>query len=194
MFRSQIDLTADELLTAHRVALARQEDNVRKHRPAAYGAPDNRGNWDAALELDEQGAQAELAFLKMTGMAHSEWQAVVDTIDLRSIPGDVGAIQVRSTKHRSGCLILHPSDPDRACFVLLLNESPTFRFAGWLWGAEGKQSWWWREDVRHPAYFVPQGRLRKRVSVDPHTRQRHPSAAGLQDSVRGAQRAAVPRL
>jgi hypothetical protein len=74
--------------------------------------------------------------------------------------GDVGDLEVRATERTDGSLILHPSDPDDAPFVLVVGCPPTLGIAGWLRGGEGKVDRWWRTDVRSPAYFVPQSALR----------------------------------
>jgi len=70
--------------------------------------------------------------------------------------GDVVGWQVRSTERLDGCLILHPEDPPDARFVLVVGRMPELRIAGWIIARDGQASRYWRSDIRHPAYLVPQ--------------------------------------
>lgn len=75
---------------------------------------------------------------------------------------DVGRLQVRVTKHRTGRLIHRPveehhDDP----WVLVVGEGDTYHLAGWLYGHECRQERWLTAPAgRPPAYFVPQDALR----------------------------------
>jgi len=121
------------------------------HLPDSYGLPPEQ-----RLIRHQQGARAEKAVA--LGM-NLPWTPVVS--DYREIGGnDVGTLGVRSTDRRHGCLILHPKDEDDRVFVLVLVETtPDFIIYGWVRGDEGKDQRYWRTDVRHPAYFVPQHAL-----------------------------------
>lgn len=59
-------LTLKERRFGRHVAAQRQADNVRRRRPNAHGAT-------AGLSLHEQGALAELAFLRMLGLPLDRW-------------------------------------------------------------------------------------------------------------------------
>lgn len=106
---------------------------------------------------DIEGAAAELAFAKARGHYYDCYVGV----NYAHQPGDVGRTQVRSTWHENGCLTVYDNDPDDAAFVLMVGMIPTFRIAGWLYGREAKDPRWRREDLRKPAFFVPQPALRR---------------------------------
>lgn len=101
------------------------------------------------------GALAELAFAKATGRY---WLAL--TKDPKTLPGDVGGDQIRSTSRSDGSLILHPEDSDEARFYLVVGTCPRYTIVGWVYGSEGKNRTFWREDTGRPAFFVPQSQLR----------------------------------
>lgn len=145
-------------LTWHEVSLAaiagcqRNLQGLARGRPVAFGvsATAPGGTWGIHIE----GACAELAVAKATG---SYWEPVwSQTDDQRD---DVEGWQVRSTARDNGALILHPTDPDDARFVLLVGLAPRYRIAGWIDGAAGKRQEFWRTDTGRPAFFVPQSAL-----------------------------------
>lgn len=82
--------------------------------------------------------------------------------------GDIGVVgnydvggkyEVRGTKYRNGCLLLHPEDKE-APYILVTGEGKDFNIVGWIMGSEGKKDKYWRTDVRYPCYFVPQDALK----------------------------------
>lgn len=72
---------------------------------------------------------------------------------------DLPGVEVRSTEHERGCLILHPSDDDDKAFVLVIGQYPRYRVAGWIVARLGKTPDHWREQARQAAFFVPQPAL-----------------------------------
>jgi len=114
----------------------------------AYGAAN-----DDAWQISIQGQLAEYAVAKALD---AFWHAAKD---VGPRVGDVGRLEVRATLRQGGSLIVHESDPDEACFVLVTGDAPTLRLVGWLRGADAKQPRYWRTDVRHPAFFVPPAML-----------------------------------
>jgi hypothetical protein len=71
--------------------------------------------------------------------------------------GDVeGGIQVRWTPLGHGSLIVHDDDKDHLVGALVVNPQWPLRIAGWFPIHLAKRACWWRDDVREPAYFVPQ--------------------------------------
>jgi hypothetical protein len=91
-------------------------------------------------------------------------------------PGDVGKIEVRSTPHPGGHLILHkpieedgmPKDNPNSIYVLVLSyASPVFYIAGWLYGHEGQiETVWNRQpDKNRPCYWINQHVLRSPASL-----------------------------
>lgn len=86
------------------------------------------------------------------------WCPVVDN-PWTELEGDVGRIQVRTTKLREPHLICHDRDPDDAVFVLVSRKAKNhFRVEGWLFGREAKDKQWWGDkfNKKRPAYFVPE--------------------------------------
>lgn len=76
------------------------------------------------------------------------------------LAGDVeGGISVRWTRRASGCLIIHEDEPNQLRAVLVVGVTWPLRIAGWFEVGRAKRREWWRDDVRHPAYFVPQSAL-----------------------------------
>ena len=89
---------------------------------------------------------------------------------------DLPGVEVRSTAHSQGCLILHPSDPDNTAFVLVTGAYPRYTVAGWIVARCGKVDRYWRQQSR-PAYFVPQGALHPIETLHhyaQHTKRLHP--------------------
>lgn len=75
--------------------------------------------------------------------------------------GDVeGGISVRWTARTNGCLIVHEDEPDELISVLVVGHAPDCEIKGWLQTYEAKVPSYWRSNVRHPAFFVPQEALR----------------------------------
>lgn len=71
-----------------------------------------------------------------------------------------GKVEVRSTHHAGGCLIVHETDRDLP-FVLAIVRGATVTLAGWLPGNEGKSRDFWADKGNgRPAFFVPQTFLR----------------------------------
>lgn len=145
-----VSLTDKEIAFARLKGTERQEDNERKGRRAAYSF---RGNEE---RLHQVGCLAELAVSKCLDLP---WVPVIDTNDLKSIKSDVGPYQVRSTNYHNGCLLLHDSDRDDDVFILVISGGEQFKLVGWISACDGKKAKFWREDVRHPCYFVPQSAL-----------------------------------
>lgn len=140
-------LTWLEQLQAVEVGGIRKITALRDGRHVRRGQEPN--NWTDEIE----GAAAELAVAKTTGRY---WHALGKG---HTDPADVGRLEVRSTGHAHGCLILHPDDPDEARFVLVTGRIPEFTIRGTIVARDGKIDRYWRTDLRYPAYFVPQAAL-----------------------------------
>src|SRR5262245_14237971 len=139
-----------ELLQAAIVGSQRQVKRLREGMHDAHGY--NGDGWSIHIE----GAAAEMAYAKAT----NRYWSVPVADDFRSVPGDVGTVQIRSTPRPNGCLILHPGDRDDAPFVLAIGRAPAFDFVGWGYAGDLKRREYWREDTGRPAFFVPQDALR----------------------------------
>lgn len=145
---SVIRLSSSELITAATIGALRQITNLRDGRTAAYGSVE-----ESPWQIHIEGACAEMAVAKAMNRF---WSGALGALDA----DDVGPLQVRSTARRDGSLILHAEDRDDRAFVLVTGQAPTYVLRGWIHAAHGKRKEFYRSDVRHPAYFVPQNALK----------------------------------
>lgn len=124
---SDVLLTWVEVIQAAQVGVFRQVRACRKGRVERHGEPRQRGPWEIQIE----GAAAEMAVAKALGMY---W---ADSTEL-DYNGDVGRYHVRSSDLADAHLLLYPTDPDEACFILVTGRAPLFHIRGWIVAAEGK--------------------------------------------------------
>lgn len=151
----KVRLTWPEVSYGAKIGVDRQLANVRQ------GNHDGHRFKGDPFDIHIQGSLAELAWAK----AHKKyWEPFVS--DPKTLPGDVGHVQIRSTTRRNGCLIVHESDPDTAPFYLVVADLPDFTIAGWVYGHEAKDRRFWRTDTGRPAFFVPQEHLRPPVAAE----------------------------
>lgn len=147
-----VTLNDHELLSAAIAGCQRRVMGIRKDRPQLHGA-DLRANF---WQIDIMGTLTEYALAKAV---NAHWEPATDC-PLSSLPGDVGRLQVRSTCYMSGKLIVHPSDPDDAPFVLAVLREPEIKFCGWMRGADAKILGERRDGVSGPEFWVAQSQLR----------------------------------
>ena len=145
-----VTLTASELLLASGVGARRHAANLIAGRHDRHGAPPD---WSVHIE----GGCGELAAAKALGCY---WPASVDFRERQS--GDLpGGVEVRTTSHATGCLLLHPEDADDRRYILVTGRAPTFEVRGWCRGWEGKHQSFWKDPAGgRPAFFVAQKCLR----------------------------------
>lgn len=144
-----VTLSWAEVFQGANAGVMRHLLNLKDGNRHAHGYSGGEG-W----ELHITGALGELAFAKLT---NRYWESVAS--DFRSLIGDVGRHQVRTTARENGCLIVHERDPDDAMFFLVIGTAPTFYVAGGIQGSAAKSEEWWRTDTGRPAFFVPQDAL-----------------------------------
>lgn len=143
-----IKLTYHEIMQAAHCGVMRQVENLKKNRQAAYGAG-RHNDWQLALE----GCLGEMAVarhLQCYWSGKGEFRGF-----------DVGTVQVRTTRHEDGRLILHPKDNDDHQFWLVTGINGVYRIRGWIYGFDGKKEEFWedpKKEDRH-AFFVPQHKL-----------------------------------
>jgi len=142
----KIVLTPSEMVSAGAVGLQRHVANIAAGRTDRHGATPG----DFAPHI--LGALGEMATAKALGMFWSP-SSTFATRNAGDLPGGV---EVRTTGHPSGRLLLHPSDPDDRRYVLVVAAPPVFEVVGWLVGATGKQERWWSDPSGkgRPAFFV----------------------------------------
>lgn len=112
---------------------------------------------DKLWQTQCEGACAEMALAKALDRY---WSPVGEMF-----AGDVGRDEVRCTALPHGSLIIHKPDADDRPFYLVVGSYGRFEVKGWMLGADGKRREWWRDDVRNPAYFVPQRALQPFAGV-----------------------------
>jgi hypothetical protein len=144
-----VKLSRHELLSAAVAGCQRRVVSVEVQRPQFYGA-DERGNY---WQIDIQGAIAEFAVAKAFD---KYWEPATDK-SLKSLPGDVGFYQIRSTMHKTGQLIVHERDADDVPFILAIVSEPYVKLAGFLYGGEAKQI---GDKRKYGDYWVSQDKLR----------------------------------
>lgn len=113
------------------------------------------------LAQDLKSAYAELAVAKYT---EAYWNGNLQNFKA----ADAGKLQVRSTDHENGSLIIHRNekDKDEDIFVLAVTNEIRLgevkvKLMGWILGEDGKRGRFWkkpRED-RPAAFFVNQSAL-----------------------------------
>lgn len=146
-----VRLTDLELAIADFVAEQRNRDGIR-----AGAAKTKHGFEGSHIDLHKRGCRGEMAFAK--GM-NRYWTGSGCTYHLDD---DVGSVQIRTTSHVHGCLLVRPGegaldDP----WVLVVGEGSDYCIVGWMWGRDARRDKWLRDPAgRPPAYFVPQEALR----------------------------------
>lgn len=130
---------------ATHVGYLRQLSNLG--RADAYGF--DADGWGAHIE----GATAEYAVAKHYDLP---WSGVVK--NPWKLQGDVGELQVRSTKVYGNRLITHPKDGDDDWFIFVVSSSDllSHELMGCMKGGVSKFKDWWEDPTgKRPAYFVP---------------------------------------
>lgn len=161
-----VQLTPPQVSHAHEVATLRHRNNIRDRRTARYGY---RGD---PFRAHLQGALGEKAVAVALGM---RWTGSIGDLSA----ADVGVLQVRTTTHQNGRLILHPSDKDSDMFILAVLDGSAVDLAGWIMARDGKVDAYWCDPTgggRH-AFFVPRKALLTINPGDPRW-QAHTSDMG----------------
>jgi hypothetical protein len=155
MIVDNVYLSVKELKFAEEIAKKRNRSQRNGNRLDGKVVKDSLG-------IDIQGAQAELAVSIALGL---EWDGDFKELSKwhswRIDGHDVSGLEVRSTHHKNGSLILHPKDKDNSKFILVIVESPKFKLVGWNFGREGKIKKYWRDvGYGRPCYMLPQCNLK----------------------------------
>lgn len=155
-----ITLTEDEINQAQQIA------KLRNQSQRDAGRPDGLVK-GSSLDRDTQGALSELAVSKALNLPWDGSFIPISVWDKWKYEGnDVGKLEIRSTSLAKGRLILHPKDKDFSPYVLVLSDKhPEYQLIGWLFGAEGKNSKYWRNNVPKPCFMVPQTKLNSMDSL-----------------------------
>lgn len=143
-----ITLTPAEIMLGATAGMMRQVENIKNNARPFYGA-----GRDNDWQLNIEGVLGEMALSKHLGIY---WKGK----GTMRAP-DVGDVDVRTTAHEGGHLILHPNDPDDRLFYLLTGKNGTYTLHGSILGRAGKLDKWVKDPTGgRPAYFVPQEALK----------------------------------
>lgn len=170
----EVRLTVEEQHEASRVAWQRHYS----HRDLGRRDTKTRAGDDGRL-LDLRGALAEQAVAVAFDVPWdgkfkpiSEWEL------WRREGHDVSGIEVKATKLRDGCLILHKhSAPNLPAVLAVIDSKDLVTLVGWCFTHEGQKDEYWRTDVPVPCYMVPQldlkfvAELTKLLGVEPPARE-----------------------
>lgn len=142
-----VQLTVDEILSAAHVGIVRGQIVIAKNWKDTYGEPPDKF-WQRHVE----GALAEYARCKYAGVY---WPGV----GVPSDPDCGDGEDVRVTEVASGHLPLHHRDLDDRRYWLLTGSRGTYVVRGSILGKHGKDQRFWKTDIRHPCFMVPQSEL-----------------------------------
>ena len=148
---THVNLSPSEMMLAAHAGVMRQVENKKLGRKPFYGAGSNN-DW----QLNIEGCAGEYALAKYLGVHWSgkgEFRAP-----------DVGVVDVRTTTHENGRLILHPDDPDDRVFWLVTGRNGDYIVRGWILGLDGKKEEFWSDPSGkgRSAFFIPQSALSQR--------------------------------
>jgi len=145
----EVSLTLSEIMYGAYAGIGRRVSAIKKGRPAYYGLDDS-ANW----QIDVEGALAEKAVAKYLNLYWTDSVGV-------AAPGDIGRLEVRSTKYKDGHLIIHKSDPDDSYFFLVTGIEGKYRLPGYIRAVDGKLDAFWecKKKGRDFQYYVPQNQL-----------------------------------
>ena len=144
----KLALTKAQMLQGALIGCMRHVQNLANGRQPRYGAG-RLQDWQLGIE----GCLGEMVVALYLG---TFWDGKVG--DLSN--GDVGKIEVRTTAHENGRLILHPADHAASRFVLVTGLNGNYTLRGWILGADGQDKAFWSDPgTGRPAFFVPQDKL-----------------------------------
>jgi hypothetical protein len=152
-------LSEQELLQGLMAGGGRQIESVMQGRADQHGAPVAL-DWQNHIE----GALGELAVAKVLGLY---WNYGIGVFK----GPDVADLQVRTTRHGNGRLLVHREDAGHARFVLVTGANGRYVVRGWIYGWLAKRPKYWTEpQPGRGCYAVPQEDLRP---IDGLSRERY---------------------
>ena len=153
-----IELTKPELMVAGLVGNMRSVASLGNLVSIVHSPTDTQ--W----QIDTDGAAAEMAFAKWLNIYYEP------TVNTFKAP-DVGAFQVRSTKHEHGKLIIRGNDMKNEIAILVISKMPNYRMAGWIYTNDAKLDKYLYDpnSRKAPMWMVPQADLNKMEDLDVKT-------------------------
>jgi hypothetical protein len=143
-----VKLTSAELMLGGNVGVMRRVASIQNG---------NNPNWhakDSSWATDIDGALGEMAVAKHLGVY---WEPSVNTFKAADL---CGFIQIKSTNHSSGHLIVRDNDARHHLYVLVITAIPHCRLIGSIWGEDARQIGIQRNlDADAPCWWVSQEQL-----------------------------------
>lgn len=143
-----IELTIHEILVASQVGILRQCEDIKAAKKSFIGEKQ-----DTAWQRHIEGALSECAMAKFLNVywSKSPWYNP-----------DVGDVEVRTTAHEHGRLIIRDRDKDDTKYYLLTGINGKYHIRGYMYARDAKKEKYLDQPVagRPPSYFVPQSDLR----------------------------------
>lgn len=138
-----------EVETCAHAGVRRRIESIRRGTKDAPGF-NRTDKWD----IDIAGACGEMAVAKVLD---KYWDAAVNTFHR----GDVGKLQVRTSRQETPFLIVQKHNSDDDIFVLVQGTAPDYKVLGWLSGKQAKQKKYLRTfGNRPPVFAVPPKNLK----------------------------------
>lgn len=151
----KVKLTEEEINLAYEIAHKRNQSQRKANRKDGKVLEDS-------IEIDKQGALAELAVAKCLGrLWDGKFFEIHEWLNYRQSGNDVSGLEIRSTKHKNGRLIIHPNDKDYVPYVLVIQDKDDFELVGWLYAFEAKRPEYFKDvGYGRPCYYAPRDILR----------------------------------
>lgn len=150
----EVTLTPKEIYQGATAGIVRQTQNIKDGRQNSRGLPPTK-DWQVHIE----GALSECAFAKYMSFY---WPGA----------GEIGEVdfpdrgwEVKWTPLPTGSLWVQKEDDELTKSVLLTGSNGIYQIRGWICAGDAKLEKWWRSDIRHPCYGVPQASLNSALSL-----------------------------
>ena len=150
----KVELTSFEYKMCVAVAVDRMSTSIQA---GLNHASTYERSWLDRTREEILGACGEMSVAKAVNLY---WSPSVNTFHRE--PDIAPNIEVRTTHHDNGCLIVRDNDADDRNYFLVTGEPPVFHVRGWLRGSEARKDEWSIDPHSlRKAFFVPQSALNK---------------------------------
>jgi hypothetical protein len=150
-----IELTVEDIKSATQCGEYRQSHNESRIR-------DQKVSKKSSLEININGAKAELSVVKATGYEWNRFTPNFWKTPRNKRPADVGPIEVRTNNSKFNInMLLYQKNGERMrpyMLVIPLDEK-TYQLKGWRFGFECEKKEFWKPSWKKPCYAVPEYRL-----------------------------------
>ena len=149
-----------DAVTRERAAYAYQQGERRTHHARRNGQA-HRHAWEPTTDESAlTDAQAAVAEMFVAAIHCLEWTREHATTPDKDGTDVGGFVSVRWTPLPHGALIVHEDEPNDIVGALVTGPYPDMVYRGAIDIQRAKNPNWWRDNVRNPAYFVPQHALK----------------------------------